>query len=54
MAVSAERDKYVKHHRGFGGVSYVYLNSKNDLVTVKKLIEGLKGLNKCLQEKKQR
>ena len=48
MAVSAERDKYVKHHRGFGGASYVYLNSKNDLVTVKKLIEGLKGVEQVL------
>ena len=31
MPVSAERDKYVKHHRGFGGTSYVYLNDENDL-----------------------
>jgi hypothetical protein len=31
MAVSAERDKYVKHHRGFGGTSYVYINDENDL-----------------------
>jgi phosphonoacetate hydrolase len=48
MAVSAERDKYVKHHRGFGGASYVYLNSKNNLEAVKKLIEGLKGVEQVL------
>src|SRR6202008_1479200 len=48
MAVSAERDKYVTHHRGFGGTSYVYLNTKNDLATAKKLIEGLKGVEEVL------
>jgi len=48
MAVSAERDKYVKHHRGFGGTSYVYLDNKNDLQAVKRLIAGLKGVDEVL------
>ena len=30
MSISAERDKYVKHHRGFGGTSWVYLKSAGD------------------------
>jgi len=48
MAVSAERDKYVKHHRGFGGTSYVYLNNKNDLASVRETIMKLKGVEQVL------
>lgn len=46
IAISAERDKYIKHHRGFGGTSYVYLNDQADLPGIKKLIAGLKGVEK--------
>jgi phosphonoacetate hydrolase len=48
IAISAERDKYVKQHRGFGGISYVYLNAQNDLPKIKKLITGLKGVEEVL------
>jgi phosphonoacetate hydrolase len=48
IAISAERDKYVKHHRGFGGTSYVYLNTSNDLLKIKKLIKELKGVEDVL------
>jgi phosphonoacetate hydrolase len=27
ISISAERDRYMKHHRGFGGTSWVYLGS---------------------------
>jgi phosphonoacetate hydrolase len=45
-AVSIERDRYVKQHKGFGGVSYVYLNNPNDLSKAKKIIEKIKGVDK--------
>ncbi|MGC4037624.1 MAG: alkaline phosphatase family protein [Chitinophagaceae bacterium] len=48
IAISAERDKYVKHHRGFGGTSYVYLNSMNDLPAVKKILLQTKGVETVL------
>src|SRR5579862_4261930 len=31
IAISVERDKYPKHHRGHGGVSWVYCNRSQDL-----------------------
>ena len=30
FALSAERDKYVKHHRTFGGTAWVWLKSPDD------------------------
>ena len=48
IAISAERDKYVKQHRGFGGTSYVYLENENDLIKVKEIIKGLKGVEQVL------
>jgi phosphonoacetate hydrolase len=48
LALSPEKDKYFKHHRGFGGASYVYLNNANDLQTVKTALYQLKGVQKVL------
>jgi len=48
IAISVERDKYPKHHRGHGGVSWVYCNSSRDLDTVSKTLSGLKGVEKIL------
>jgi phosphonoacetate hydrolase len=48
LALSPEKDKYFKHHRGFGGASYVYLNNANDLQTVKTALHRLKGVQKVL------
>jgi phosphonoacetate hydrolase len=45
IAVSPEKDKYVKHHRGMGGAAYVYLNDKKDLEKVRKTILSLKGID---------
>jgi phosphonoacetate hydrolase len=42
ISISAERDRYFKHHRGLGGVSWVYLNHPEDK---KKVMEALIGLN---------
>lgn len=51
IAISAERDKYMKHHRGFGGTSFVYLNDKKDEATVSKALSGIKGVKTVLSNK---
>lgn len=48
IAISADRDRYVKHHRGFGGSSYVYLNSPKDLDGVRNTISKIKGVDEVL------
>lgn len=47
-ALSAEKDKYLKHHRGFGGASYVYLNNAKDLQQVKNALLKIKGIETVL------
>jgi phosphonoacetate hydrolase len=48
FALSAERDKYVKHHRTFGGTCYVWLRSSQDAEAAKKIINGLAGVEAVL------
>lgn len=48
IAISAERDKYLKHHRGFGGTSYVYLKRKQDEERVRNLCKQLEGVEEVL------
>jgi phosphonoacetate hydrolase len=48
FALSAERDRYVKHHRTFGGTAWVWLNSSNDAERVMEIIRGLKGVEAVL------
>ncbi len=48
IAISPERDKYFKHHRGFGGTAYVYLNQLSDLFKVEHTIRELKGVDEVL------
>ena len=48
IAISPERDKYFKHHRGFGGTAYVYLNNQKDLIKVQKAISGLQGVDEVI------
>jgi phosphonoacetate hydrolase len=43
-AISAEQDKYVKHHRGFGGTAWVYLKSPRDADRAAAAIEHLPGV----------
>jgi len=50
IAISAERDKYLKHHRGFGGVSFVYLNDKKDEEPVKQALYKIKGVKTVLSK----
>jgi phosphonoacetate hydrolase len=44
FALSAEKDRYVKHHRTFGGTAYVWLNSPADAADVKERILQLEGI----------
>jgi len=48
FALSAERDKYVKHHRTFGGTGYVWLKSPKDLEPAAKMIASLAGVEAVL------
>lgn len=48
IAISTEKDKYLKHHRGFGGASYVYLNEKADQAKVTKALLSIKGVKTVL------
>lgn len=48
IAISVERDKYPKHDRGHGGVSWVYCNRPQDLDTVAKTLAGLQGVEEIL------
>jgi phosphonoacetate hydrolase len=48
FALSVERDKYVKHHRTFGGTAWVGLNSPSDAAKVTEVIRGLKGVEEVL------
>jgi phosphonoacetate hydrolase len=48
LAVSAERDKYPKHHLGLGGLAWVYLRQTSDEQRVGSVIEKLEGVEHVL------
>jgi phosphonoacetate hydrolase len=48
FALSAERDKYVKHHRSFGGTGYVWLRSPKDALAAVKILKSLTGVEAVL------
>lgn len=35
-AISVDRDKYLKHHRGYGGVAWVYCSDRGEIDAVAK------------------
>ncbi|HXA33748.1 MAG TPA: ectonucleotide pyrophosphatase/phosphodiesterase [Acidimicrobiales bacterium] len=47
-ALSAEKDRYVRHHRTFGGAAWVWLTSAADATEVSEVIGGLKGVELVL------
>jgi phosphonoacetate hydrolase len=47
-ALSAEKDRYVKHHRTFGGTAYVWLNSMDDLPAIRERILRLDGIESVM------
>jgi phosphonoacetate hydrolase len=44
FALSAERDRYVKHHRTFGGTAWVWLKSPQDAARATEIIGKLAGV----------
>ncbi|HTS48049.1 MAG TPA: alkaline phosphatase family protein [Bryobacteraceae bacterium] len=48
IAISVDRDKYLKHHRGYGGVAWVYCKSPHDIDSVAKVLTGLQGVETVL------
>lgn len=46
IAISPLADKYPKHHSGYGGISYLYLNNPADAEKVKKALLKLPGVEK--------
>jgi phosphonoacetate hydrolase len=48
LAISAERDKYPKHHLGLGGIAWVYLRQPGDAQRVGSVIEKLEGVERVL------
>jgi phosphonoacetate hydrolase len=47
-AISAEQDKYLRHHSGFGGTAWVYLKSNRDSDRAAAVIEKLPGVQAVL------
>ena len=50
-AISAEQDKYLKHHRGFGGTAWVYLKSPQDADRAATVMAKLPGVEQVLTRK---
>ncbi|HEY7306852.1 MAG TPA: alkaline phosphatase family protein [Bryobacteraceae bacterium] len=48
LAISAERDKYPKHHMGLGGIAWIYLRRPVDERRVASVIEKLEGVEQVL------
>jgi phosphonoacetate hydrolase len=48
FALSAEKDRYVKHHRTFGGAAWVWLKSPQDADRVAATLMALKGIEAVL------
>jgi phosphonoacetate hydrolase len=48
IAISAERDKYVRHHRGMGGTAWVHLNAPDDIEFVAAALRSLAGVERVM------
>ncbi len=48
FAVSPVADRLLAHHRGFGGVSYVYLHSAGELAVTAEFLRSLEGVDAVL------
>lgn len=44
IAISAERDRYVRHHLGLGGTAWVYLNAPADAAKVRAQLAVMEGI----------
>ncbi|MCC5885946.1 MAG: alkaline phosphatase family protein [Gammaproteobacteria bacterium] len=48
FALSAERDRYIKHHRTFGGTAWIWLHDPADAPSVSRLLLDLEGIEAVL------
>lgn len=48
IAISVERDKYPKHHRGHGGVSWLYCRDRREIDRVAKAVSTVPGVDAVL------
>jgi phosphonoacetate hydrolase len=48
IAISAERDRYIRHHQGMGGTAWVHLRAPQDEALVTSLLGQLDGIERVL------
>jgi phosphonoacetate hydrolase len=48
IAISAERDRYIRHHQGMGGTAWVHLRAPEDEERVESLLSQLDGVERVL------
>jgi phosphonoacetate hydrolase len=48
IAISAERDKYLRHHRGMGGTAWIHLNAPEDEARVTAALHDLDGIERVM------
>jgi phosphonoacetate hydrolase len=48
IAISVDRDKYLKHHRGYGGVAWVHCNDSQEIDAVSRTLHSLEGVEAVL------
>jgi phosphonoacetate hydrolase len=48
IAISVDRDRYLKHHRGYGGVAWVYCNNSGAIDAVAEILISLEGVETVL------
>ena len=48
IAISAERDRYIRHHQGMGGTAWVHLRTTQDEARVGSLLGELDGVERVL------
>lgn len=48
ISISAERDRYIQHHRGLGGAAWIYLKHADDQRKVMESVQALTGVESIL------
>src|SRR3984957_16675378 len=48
IAISAERDRYIRHHQGMGGTAWVHLRAPEDRARVASILSELDGIERVL------
>jgi phosphonoacetate hydrolase len=48
FAMSAERDQYPRHHSGYGGTAFLYLNTPRDVDSVANVARRIEGVEEVL------